>query len=85
MSNKSICTDAPREIEESLKRSVVVPNFELTPEGVAEFEASRKKRQISIFLNGRTIDRFKKAAEEKGSRYQTMISSVLDAYSSRYL
>jgi predicted DNA binding CopG/RHH family protein len=32
-----------------------------------------------------TIEKFKKAAEKSGSRYQTMISNVLDVYTQQYL
>jgi len=78
-------TDAPKEIEESLSRAVIVPNFELTPEGVREFAARRVKKPVSIYLSVETIEKFKQAAEKEGGRYQTMISDVLDVYTQRYL
>jgi len=78
-------TDAPKEIEESLERSVVVPNFDITPEGVREFAARRAKKTVSIYLSVETIEKFKKAAEREGSRYQTMISDVLDVYTQQHL
>jgi len=82
MTNKTVeYTDAPAEIIESFNRSVVIPNFELTPEGIAAFSAERKKKQVSIYLTAGTIDKFKKAAKATGNRYQTMISNALDTYS----
>jgi predicted DNA binding CopG/RHH family protein len=78
-------TDAPAEIEESLDRAVIVPNFELSPSGVREFAAKRAKKPVSIYLSVDTIEKFKKAANESGGHYQTMISNVLDVYTQQYL
>jgi len=80
-------TDLPSDIRENLDRVVIIPNFELTPEGVAEFAESRKraKRQISIYLSVETIENLKKAAEKTISKYQTLISDVLDTDNYQYL
>lgn len=78
-------TDAPEDIEQSLERAVVVPNFNITPEEVREFAESRAKKPVNIYLSVETIEKFKKAAKETGGRYQTMISNVLDTYTERYL
>jgi len=79
------CTDAPDDVRESFDRAILVPNFELTPEGVKAFAESRSKKLISIYLSAETIDRFKQEAVKTGGRYQTMISDVLDAYTHQYL
>ena len=78
-------TDAPEEIAESLSRAMIVPNFAPTPEQVAEYAAKRAKKPVSIYLSVETIEKFKAAAEKDGSRYQTMISDVLDTYTRQYL
>ena len=78
-------TDAPEEVEESLKRSRIVPNFDLKPEQVDNFVASRVKKPVSIYLSVETIEKFKSAAKKTGNRYQTMISNVLDTYTQQYL
>ena len=78
-------TDAPEEIAVSLERATIVPNFELTPEKVREFAAKRAKKPVSIYLSVETIAKFKAAAKKDGNRYQTLISSVLDAYTEAYL
>ena len=85
MKTKVRYTDAPKDIEQSLERAVIVPNFELTPEGVKQFALSRTKKPISIYLSVETIEKFKKEAEKTGGRYQTMISDVLDAYTHQHL
>ena len=78
-------TDAPKEIEESLSRSMIIPNFDLTPEKVRELAERRAKKQVSIYLSADTIEKFKLEAKKNGSRYQTLISDVLDAYTEQYL
>jgi len=78
-------TDAPDDVRESFDRAVVIPNFDITPEGVREFAESRAKKPISIYLSVETIEKFKKAAKETGGRYQTMISNVLDTYTQQHL
>ena len=78
-------TNAPVEIEESLNRATVIPNFSPLPEQVRELAAKRTKKQVSIYLSTDTIERFKAAAKKDGGRYQTMISDVLDTYTQQYL
>lgn len=39
--------------------------------------ASRLKKQITINIDGRTIDYFKEMAEDKGVPYQTLINLYL--------
>ena len=78
-------TDAPKDIEESLERSVIIPNFAPLPEQVKELANKRAKKQVSIYLSTDTIERFKAAAKKNGSRYQTMISNVLDTYTQQHL
>lgn len=78
-------TDAPPEIEESLDRAVIIPNFEITEEGISEVIAMRTKKPVSIYLTVDTVEKFKFAAQKKGTKYQTMISDVLDTYTRQYL
>jgi len=78
-------TKASKEIEDSLNRATVIPNFTPLPEQVSALAAKRAKKQVSIYLSKETIDKFKEAAEKNGGRYQTMISNVLDAYTQQHL
>jgi predicted DNA binding CopG/RHH family protein len=85
MKNDRKYTTAPPDIEESLKQATVVPNFELSPDSVKAFAAKRAKKAVSIYLSVDTIEKFKRAADKNGGRYQTMISDVLDVYTQQYL
>jgi len=85
MNRKIEYTDAPPDIEESLSRAVIVPTFELTPEEIEKFGKRTNKKPVNIHLNVDTIEKFKLAAKKNGSRYQTMISDVLDSYTKQYL
>jgi predicted DNA binding CopG/RHH family protein len=78
-------SDAPKEIEESLSRAVIIPSFSPSPEQVSELVKRKSKKPVSIYLSVETIEKFKAAAKKEGSRYQTMISDVLDTYTSQYL
>ena len=78
-------TDAPQDVQQSLDRAVIIPNFAPTPEEVRKFAEGREKKSISIYLSVETIEKFKKAAAQSGGRYQTMISDVLDTYTQQYL
>jgi len=78
-------TNAPKEVEESLERSIIIPNFSPLPEDVKKLAAKRAKKQVSIYLSVETIDKFKEVAKRDGSRYQTMISNVLDTYTEQHL
>jgi len=78
-------TDAPDDVRESFDRAVIVPSFELTPEGVRAFAESRAKRTITIYLSAETVEKFKGEAKRTGRRYQTIISDTLDAYVHQYL
>jgi len=85
MKNQIVYTDAPGEIDIILDRAVPVPNFDLTPEDVQAFAQKRAKKAVSIYLTTDTIERFRKAADITGSKYQTLISNVLDAYTEKNL
>ena len=44
MKSEIIYTDAPLEVEESLARSIVVPSFEMTPDGIRKFFENQEKK-----------------------------------------
>ena len=73
-------TDAPEDVAKSLERAIIIPNFDITPEGVRRFAESRRKKPVNIYLSVNTIKKFKAAAKANGGKYQTMISDVLDTY-----
>ena len=85
MKKKDNYTNAPKNVENSLSRAVVIPNFVPTPEEVRRVSVKRTKKPVSIYLSIETIEKFKIAAKQNGSRYQTMISDVLDTYTQQHL
>ena len=74
-------TKAPKDIEESLERSVEVPDFLPSPDMLVHPD---ERMRITIYLNKRIIDFFKQQAEEHNVKYQTMINNVLGVYASKY-
>ena len=66
-------TDMPEEFKESFERSVPVHDFVPTPKDVEKMITAKSKKTVSIFLTTSTVEKFKKAADKTGSRYQTMI------------
>ncbi|MDR2166759.1 MAG: hypothetical protein LBE35_02775 [Clostridiales bacterium] len=78
-------TDAPDDVRESFDRAILIPSFDITPEGLKAFAEARRKKAITIQLRNQTIERFKLLAQEHDSKYQTIISDLLDAYTEKYL
>ena len=81
MSKKTIYRDAPKAIADAINASEVVDDFLPSPQELVLREQTVK---ITISLTQRSVDFFKKTAEEQGVPYQTMIRKVLDLYSQRY-
>jgi len=81
MKNAINYTDAPDGIEESLATGERVVDFLPHPSMLVE---KIEKEKITIFLNKRSVDFFKKAAKKEGVKYQTMINNLLDRYVQRY-
>jgi predicted DNA binding CopG/RHH family protein len=74
--------DAPHDVEKSLKTNIRVLDFLPSPNQLVE---KVRKEKITISLNKRSIDFFKKAADREGVGYQTMINNLLDAYVQRHV
>ena len=49
MRKKTEYTGAPKEVEESLNRATIIPNFAPLPEQVEELAAKRAKKPVSIY------------------------------------
>jgi predicted DNA binding CopG/RHH family protein len=78
--NRTIYKDAPRDVSEAIERSEVVDDFLPSP---SELLGKTNKKRVTIALSERSIERFKRFAEKHNTKYQTMISEVVDAYSSK--
>jgi predicted DNA binding CopG/RHH family protein len=81
MKRKIEYSDAPEEIAEALAEAVEVNDFLPPPEKLI---AKQPKVKITISLNSRSIDFFKREAKKQQVKYQTMINEVLDRYTQQY-
>jgi len=77
MNKKIRYTKAPKDIEESLARSVRVPDFLPPPEILRH---ANTKIRITIALDEKIINFFKQQAGENEEKYQTMINKLLRMY-----
>ncbi|MDR2063963.1 MAG: CopG family transcriptional regulator [Candidatus Nomurabacteria bacterium] len=75
---KEIYEDAPKEIAEAIEASVPVDDFLPSPD---ELLGKVKKRRVTITLSERSVERFKRYANAQNTKYQTLISEVVDSYS----
>jgi predicted DNA binding CopG/RHH family protein len=82
MSDKINYTDAPEEIEDALDTAVVVGDFLPAP---SELVRKVEKEKITIAVDKRSLELFKKYAKSHNAKYQNMINSVLDAYADKFL
>ena len=82
MSNTINYTDAPADMERSLENAVVVGDFLPSP---AELIRKTEKEKITIAVDKRSLELFKRYAKTHDAKYQTMINGVLDAYADKFL
>ena len=75
-------TDAPTDMERSLENAVVVGDFLPSP---AELVRKTEKEKITIAVDKRSLELFKRYAKTHDAKYQTMINGVLDAYADKFL
>jgi len=75
-------TEAPKNISEAITEGTIVADFLPSPE---ELVRKEPKVKITITLNTRSVDFFKKYARRNNVKYQTMINEVLDKYVQRYI
>jgi uncharacterized protein (DUF4415 family) len=81
MKEKTIYTNAPEKIRESIANGEKVIDFLPPPD-----QLIRKipKVKITITLNSQSINFFKQSAKMNKVKYQTMINEVLDQYARLY-
>jgi predicted DNA binding CopG/RHH family protein len=75
-------TEAPKSISRAIAEGEIAADFLPSPEELARKEP---KVKITITLNTRSVDFFKKYARKNNVKYQTMINEVLDRYVQRYI
>jgi len=78
---KPIYTEAPKNVSKAISEGEIIVDFLPPPE---ELIRKEPKVKITITLNSRSIDFFKKHAKKNNVKYQVMINEVLDKYVQRY-
>ena len=81
MKKKTIYTNAPDDISDSLGSAEKVFDFLPPPDQLIK---KNPKIKVTITLNSRSVEFFKKYAKKKNVKYQTMINEVLDQYAQKY-
>jgi uncharacterized protein (DUF4415 family) len=75
-------SDAPDDIEQALAGAV--PANDLLP-SPAELVRKTEKEKITIAVDKRSLEKYRRYAKQHNAKYQTMINGVLDFYADRYL
>lgn len=81
MKNDDIYVDAPDDIREAIETGRRVKDFLPPPDQLIAKEDTKK---ITIALSRRSIEFFKKVANETHVPYQQMIRKVIDNYADHY-
>lgn len=82
MSNIINYTDAPAEIERSLDDAAIISDFLPAPEDLI---SRVEKERITIAIDKRSLDLFKRYAKKHSTKYQPMINGVLSSYADKFL
>lgn len=73
---------APASIAQAIKNSQVIEDFLPPPEQLISHKEETVR--ITIHLSKKSVNFFKKTAQQTGIPYQSMIKRVLDIYSQHY-
>jgi len=75
-------TDAPADVEQFLDKAIVMDDFLPSP---AELVRKTEKEKITIAVDRRSLELFKRYAKAHDAKYQNMINGVIDAYADKFL
>lgn len=76
MKNDNEYASTPAEIDKSLDRAIVVPNFELSPEQIKEFDATHSyKTKSGVVLTDEMIETMGQACER--GEYPGVVRKVI--------
>jgi predicted DNA binding CopG/RHH family protein len=81
MKKEIIYTKAPKGIGQAIRDGEIMSDFLPPPEQLVR---KQPKTKITITLNSRSVDFYKKYAEINNIKYQNMMNEVLDAYAQKY-
>ncbi len=82
MTNNIKYTDAPAEIAAALEGATALEDFLPSPE---QLVLKTEKEKITIAVDKRSLELFKKYAKKHDAKYQTMINGVLSSYADKFL
>lgn len=82
MSSNSNYTKAPADIAQGLQDAVLTEDFLPSPD---QLVLKTEKEKITIAIDKRSLDLFKKYADEHNAKYQTMINGVVSSYADKFL
>jgi predicted DNA binding CopG/RHH family protein len=74
MNKKIIYTNAPRNVSKGIADGEIITDFLPPPEQLVRKEP---KIKVTITLNSKSVDFFKRSAERNNVKYQTMINNIL--------
>ena len=80
MSKTKGYSNAPADIADELENSVAIDDFLPSPGSIAESLKKQETVPVTMKLKKDTVTRYKRFAKEKGIKYQTFVSTVLDTY-----
>lgn len=75
-------TNAPKEVEESVDKAIIVTDFLPSPE---ELVSKTAKEKITIALDKSSLDLYGRYPKKHNAKYQTMTNSVVGAYADKFL
>lgn len=82
MSSSVNYTDAPADIEQSLEEAIAISDFLPSPD---ELIRKTEKEKITIAIDKRSLELYKRYAKKHNAKYQTMINGVLGSYADKFL
>ncbi|MDP6038149.1 MAG: CopG family transcriptional regulator [Candidatus Latescibacteria bacterium] len=78
---KKTYEDAPDDIAEAIEEAEIITDFLPAPDQLILKEETVK---VTLNLNRRSVEFFKKQAQKNGVPYQSMIRKVIDFYTEQY-
>lgn len=75
-------TDAPNDIQAALENAVVMEDFLPSPDKLVR---KAEKEKITIAVDKRSLELYKRYAKKHNAKYQSMINGVLSSYADKYL
>jgi predicted DNA binding CopG/RHH family protein len=76
-------TNAPADIAEDLANSRSIEDFLPSPAIIAAMLKKEETIPVTMKLKKNTVNRYKRFAAQKGIKYQTFVSTLLDSYAQR--